>query len=157
MFWFVKMTETIKEDPWLVCRLLFAGYLCVLSVMDIRTKRLNLLFLLSGAAFVIAGGFCGRNIHPVFLAAGGAVGIIFLLISRFTEESFGYGDSILILITGGFLGFWNILTLLTAAFLMASMFSAFMLIKKKFSRKSAFPFVPFLFAAYTGGMIFGIY
>nr|WP_294492839.1 A24 family peptidase [uncultured Mediterraneibacter sp.] len=152
-----KILEIIGENRWLICQMVFAGYLCVLTVMDIRTKKLNLLFLLSGFILVIAGGFCGRDIPPVILITGGAVGIVFFLTSRFTEESFGYGDSILILIMGSFLGFWNILSLLMAAFLMAAVFSVFMLVKKKFSRKSAFPFVPFLMIAYSGGMLLGIY
>ena len=58
---------------------------------------------------------------------------------------------------GGFLGFWNILSLLVAAFSIAALFSIFMLVRKKFHKKSAFPFVPFLTAAYIGGMIIGAY
>ena len=91
------------------------------------------------------------------MAAGAGTGIVFLIISKVTDESFGYGDSILILIMGGFLGFWNILTVLLTAFSMAALFSSFMLIRKKFHRKSAFPFVPFLTASYIGGMIVGMY
>lgn len=157
MFRLDRITDVFVSSQWLICRLLFAGYLCVLTVMDIRRKRLNVLFLLSGFILVIAGGFCERNMPPLLFVTGGAVGILFLLTSRITEEAFGYGDSILILIMGSFLGFWNILSLLTAAFFMAAVFSGVMLVKKKFSRKSAFPFVPFLMIAYTGGMLFGIY
>ena len=104
-----------------------------------------------------AGFFCKREIHPLLLATGAGVGIVFLLASRVTGESFGYGDSILIMIMGGFLGFWDILSLLTAAFLLAAVFSVIMLVRKKFNRKTAFPFVPFLMIAYTGGMILGMY
>ena len=111
----------------------------------------------SGFIIVVAGFLCGRDIHVILLAAGAGVGIVFLVISRVTEESFGYGDSILIVIMGGFLGFWNILSLLVMAFSMSALFSIFMLIKKKFHRKSAFPFVPFLTAAYIGGIFIGIY
>ena len=74
-----------------------------------------------------------------------------------TGESFGYGDSLLILIMGSFLGFWDILSVLTAAFLLAAVFSTVMLVRRRFSRKTAFPFVPFLAAAYMGGMIVGMY
>ena len=134
-----------------------AVYMIVLTVMDIKWKKLSLAVLLLGAAFLAAGFLCGRDIHMIVLAAGAGVGIVFLIVSRVTEEAFGYGDSILILIMGGFLGFWNILSLLVAAFSAAALFSIFMLIRKKFHRKSAFPFVPFLTAAYIGGMIIGAY
>lgn len=157
MFRIDTVLKAAADQSWLICRVIFAGYLGVLSVMDIRNKRLNLLFLLSGFLLMTAGFFCKREIHPLLLATGAGVGIVFLLASRVTGESFGYGDSILIMIMGGFLGFWDILSLLTAAFLLAAVFSVIMLVRKKFNRKTAFPFVPFLMIAYTGGMILGMY
>lgn len=157
MFRIDTVLKAAADQSWLICRVIFAGYLGVLTVMDIRNKRLNLLFLLSGFLLMTAGFFCKREIHPLLLATGAGVGIVFLLASRVTGESFGYGDSILIMIMGGFLGFWDILSLLTAAFLLAAVFSVIMLIRKKFNRKTAFPFVPFLMIAYTGGMILGMY
>lgn len=157
MFRIDTVLKAAADQSWLICRVIFAGYLGVLTVMDIRNKRLNLLFLLSGFLLMTAGFFCKREIHPLLLATGVGVGIVFLLASRVTGESFGYGDSILIMIMGGFLGFWDILSLLTAAFLLAAVFSVIMLVRKKFNRKTAFPFVPFLMIAYTGGMILGMY
>lgn len=157
MFRIDTVLKAAADQSWLICRVIFAGYLGVLTVMDIRNKRLNLLFLLSGFLLMTAGFFCKREIHPLLLATGAGVGIVFLLASRVTGESFGYGDSILIMIMGGFLGFWDILSLLTAAFLLAAVFSVIMLVWKKFNRKTAFPFVPFLMIAYTGGMILGMY
>ena len=153
----INMAEMFSDYKWLICQTVFAGYMIVLAVMDIRWKKLSFMILLSGTVPLAAGFLCDREIHIILLAAGAAVGVIFLIISRVTEDSFGYGDSILIMIMGGFLGFWNILSLLTAAFSMAALFSIFMLIRKRFHRKSAFPFVPFLTAAYIGGMFFGIY
>ncbi len=153
----VHVAEKISDCGWLICQIIFAGYMIVLAVMDIRWRKLSLIVLLSGVLPLAAGFLCEREIHIILLAAGAAVGVIFVIISRVTEDSFGYGDSILIVITGGFLGFWNILSLLAAAFSMAALFSIFMLIRKKFHRKSSFPFVPFLTAAYIGGMLFGIY
>lgn len=157
MFRIDTVLKAAADQSWLICRVIFAGYLGVLTVMDIRNKRLNLLFLLSGFLLMAAGLFCKREIHPLLLATGAGVGLVFLLASRVTGESFGYGDSILIMIMGGFLGFWDILSLLTAAFLLAAVFSVIMLVRKKFNRKTAFPFVPFLMIAYTGGMILGMY
>lgn len=149
--------DFIMENRWTLCQLLFAVYMIVLMLMDIKWKKLSLAALMSGFIILTAGFLCGRNIHVMLLAAGAGVGIVFMVVSRVTEEAFGYGDSILILIMGGFLGFWNILSLLVAAFSMAALFSIFMLLRKKFHRKSAFPFVPFLTAAYIGGMIIGAY
>ena len=149
--------DFIMENRWTLCQLLFAVYMIVLMLMDIKWKKLSLAALMSGFIILTAGFLCGRNIHVMLLAAGAGVGIVFMVVSRVTEEAFGYGDSILILIMGGFIGFWNILSLLVAAFSMAALFSIFMLLRKKFHRKSAFTFVPFLTAAYIGGMIIGAY
>ena len=157
MFRIDTVLKITADHGWLICKVVFAGYLGVLTVMDIRHKRLNLLFLLSGFLLVIAGWFFGRDLHPLLRITGSGVGLVFLLASRVTGESFGYGDSLLILIMGGFLGFWDILSVLMAAFLLAAAFSGIMLVRKRFSRKTAFPFVPFLMIAYTGGMILGMY
>ncbi len=157
MFRIEIMAGLIKDNQWMLCQVMFAGYMGILAVMDIRKRRLSLLFLLCGVLFIIIQAFCGREIPPLSLAAGGAVGMFFLLVSRITGEAFGYGDSLLILIMGVFLGFWKILYLLMGAFSMAAVFSAAMLVKTRFNRKSSFPFVPFLAAAYIGGMLLGGY
>ena len=76
---------------------------------------------------------------------------------KLTKESFGYGDSILIVIMGAFLGFWSLMSVLFMAFFMAGLFSVIMLLKTKFHKKSKFPFIPFLMAAYAGGIILNGY
>lgn len=150
-------TQLMFRDSWGCCQILFAVYLVVLSVMDIRWKKIHLLFLLAGFLFVPAGSLCGRNTSWILFAAGGAAGLLFLLLSRITRESLGYGDSILILTAGCFIGFWNLMYMLVAAFSMSAIFSVIMMSAGKFSRKSSFPFVPFLTAAYIGGMLIAGY
>lgn len=157
MFSIKGAAEFAVENIWFVCRIAFALYLIILAVMDLKRRRLKLSVLLAGGIFIPAGVICDSGVPPVLLAAGAAVGAVFLLISKITEESFGYGDSILIIIMGGFIGFWDILALLMAAFMMAAVFSLILLIRGRFRRKDSFPFVPFLTAAYIGGMTIGIY
>ena len=149
--------DMIIKNRWFICQCIFLVYIAALAVMDFKYRKLPLKTLLSGLFIAAAGCLCGREISPVLLATGGCMGIVFLLISRVSEESFGYGDSILILIIGIFLGFWNLMYLLLGAFSMAAVFSAVMMIKHRFNRKSSFPFVPFLAAAYLGGMFIGTY
>lgn len=60
------------------------------------------------------------------------------LLSWFTQESFGYGDSILILILGILSGGWNLLWILFAAFLIASVYGGIMIARKKYTRKNHF-------------------
>lgn len=149
--------DIIIKNRWFICQCIFLVYIAALAVMDFKYRKLPLKTLLSGLFIAAAGCLCGREISPVLLATGGCMGIVFLLISRGSGESFGYGDSILILIIGIFLGFWNLMYLLLGAFSMAAVFSAVMMIKHRFNRKSSFPFVPFLAAAYLGGMFIGTY
>ena len=149
--------DIIIKNRWFICQCIFLVYIAALAVMDFKYRKLPLKTLLSGLFIAAAGCLCGREISPVLLATGGCMGIVFLLISRVSGESFGYGDSILILIIGIFLGFWNLMYLLLGAFFMAAVFSAVMMIKHRFNRKSSFPFVPFLAAAYLGGMFIGTY
>ena len=157
MFSVKGAAEFAVKNRWFVCCIVFAVYLVILSVMDLKRRKLKLSVLLAGGIFIPAGVLCGSGVPPAFLAAGGAVGAVFLGISKITEESFGYGDSILIIIMGGFIGFWDILVLLMAAFMMAAVLSLILLIRGRFRRKDSFPFVPFLTVAYIGGMTIGIY
>ncbi len=152
-----NMIFVIKENMWILYQVVFTGYLLFLSVTDIRKRKLRLGILLAGFPIVTAVRLISRDIPAAILLAGAAVGITFLIISKATEEAFGYGDSILIMILGILLGFWSVLCLLVAAFFMAAVFSGIMLVKKRFTRKSSMPFVPFLTAAYIGGMLIGWY
>ena len=62
-----------------------------------------------------------------------------------------------ILILGILSGGWNLLWILFAAFLIASVYGGIMIARKKYTRKNSFPFIPFLTVAYLGGMIGGVY
>ena len=147
----------ITENRWMICQSVFLIYLAVLSVMDIRSRRISLLLLLAGIPLAVFGFFCGRDISAVILWAGAAVGGVFMAVSRATKEAFGYGDSLLIGIMGMLLGFWNILSVLVTAFLLAALFSVILLFWNHFNRKASFPFIPFLTVAYAGGIFFGGY
>lgn len=157
MFWGGIEKELFIQNKWIWCQIIFAVYLLILSVMDIRWKKIHILFLGSGFLFIPAGYLCGSRIPWMLLAAGGAAGLLFVFLSRATGESLGYGDSILITAAGGFIGFWNLMYLLVTAFSLAALFSIAMMSLKKFTRKSSFPFIPFLSAAYIGGMLIAGY
>ena len=71
------------------------------------------------------------------------------------RRAFGYGDSLMIAVTGVYLGFWNVLYLLVWAYVLAAVFAGYVLIRKGFQKDAAFPFVPFLLAAYIGIVCLG--
>ena len=147
----------LTENAGILFRTIFAVYLLALAAMDIRTRRLHLGILLLGFPLAVSARIVVGNIPAALVIAGGASGALFVAVSRVTEEAFGYGDSILITVTGIFLGIWDLLSMLVTAFFLAAVFSGIMMSRKKYTRKSSFPFVPFLAAAYLGGILIGGY
>ena len=140
-----------RENLWMFFQAVIAVYLLILSVIDIRWKKVSvrsLLILLAIA--VLCQVLCSKG-ELRMMVAGGLCGGVFLFLSWFTQESFGYGDSILILILGILYGGWNLLWILFAAFLIASVYGGIMIARKKYTRKNSFPFIPFLTVAYLGG------
>lgn len=83
---------------------------------------------------------------------GAGVGILFFVVSKFTKEAIGYADSWMILLLGIYLGLWDILWLLSISLIISGIVAVILLIKFKYSRKIAFPFIPFLAIAYIGVM-----
>lgn len=74
----------------------------------------------------------------------------FLMLSKWTREGLGYGDSWMILILGISLGLWDILLLLSIALTCSGILAGILLIKGKWSKKVSFPFIPFLMVGYVG-------
>ena len=151
------MAGFVLKNGWVFCQITFLIYMIILAVMDIKRRQVHLGFLLSGIIWVILSVICERTVSTGEIIAGILAGAFFLLLSKLTKESFGYGDSILIVIMGAFLGFWSLMSVLFMAFFMAGLFSVIMLLKTKFHKKSKFPFIPFLMAAYAGGIILNGY
>ena len=80
-----------------------------LSVMDYRIRKVPRDVLL--LCMVLTG-----NVDWKLSVAGGLSGILFLWISKITNEAIGYGDSLAILILGIYLGIWGLLEVLMTAF-----------------------------------------
>ena len=147
MFREINVAGFVLKNGWVFCQITFLIYMIILAVMDIKRRQVHLGFLLSGIIWVILSVICERTVSTGEIIAGILAGAFFLLISKLTKESFGYGDSILIVL----------MSVLFMAFFMAGLFSVIMLLKTKFHKKSKFPFIPFLMAAYAGGIILNGY
>lgn len=83
---------------------------------------------------------------------GSLPGISLLLFGKLSGWAVGSADGIIVLVLGIYLGFWQVLSVLSGAFLTAVMAAGFLLAVKKKDRKYEIPFIPFLF----GGMMFSI-
>ena len=81
-----------RENLWIFFQAVIAVYLLILSVIDIRWKKVSvrsLLILLAIA--VLCQVLCSKG-ELRMMVAGGLCGGVFLFFSWFTQESFGYGD-----------------------------------------------------------------
>ena len=89
------------------------------------------------------------------VGAGGLSGILFLWISKITNEAIGYGDSLAILILGIYLGIWGLLEVLMTAFFILGIIGLICVVIKRKKKGLAFPFYPFLTVGYLLGVCIG--
>ena len=142
---------------WTIDKVICLLFLIIVAVRDIQIKRISLCALITGGILsLIYQVFLGKM--DLLLILGGVLtGGVFLLISKVTREGVGYGDSFLILILGIYLGFYQLLMVLSMAFFLLLCVSVPVLWLKKMSRKYTLPFLPFLTGGYlcfilTGGI-----
>lgn len=108
---------------------------------DISSRRIRTRNLILYSLLVIMG-------KPADAAAGAVPGIFCLLLSAVSRQSLGYGDSILILLSGIALGAEQEMRLVMTAFFLAAVWSVIGLFRKKVKRGSEVPFLPFLLAGW---------
>lgn len=122
-------------------------FLC--AFLDLKSKRIPIVLLvLMNAVAALFWLFCGESIFSGCI--GALIGGLFLLISKFTREAIGYGDSYLMLIFGIYLGGLRVLQLLFIATFLSGMVSLVCLGVLKWKRKTTIPLVPFMAIAYVG-------
>lgn len=124
------------------------------AVCDWKKKEIPLLFLVMMSGVTV---FCLLFCHQGNLwqhVGGILLGSFFFLISRFSKEAIGYGDSWIILLLGLYLGLSVTIELLFVASFVAGVGSLFFLWKKRWRKKATMPFVPFLALAYVGVVFF---
>ena len=128
-------------------------YLSILSMLDIRFRKMPVWLLSADGVLAIAYQIWktlgGTAIPLPLILTGAVVGILFLGIGKVTREAFGYGDGLVILILGIYLGFWNLTIVLMITFFAASVMALLLLVSKRNRRKMAMPFVPFLCIGYV--------
>ena len=125
----------------------FIIFLITCAVFDIRKKEIPITLILAG--FVVSFGI---NIWQLFEKAvfitdiGFSLipGLFFLLISYFTKEKIGYGDGLILIISGLVIGFYQCFLGLCISLICSSVFAIFLLVLHKVEKNSGLAFVPFL-------------
>lgn len=129
-------------------------WLAVLSICDIRRKRVPLGLLLAGAMFAAAvslyGGIKGE-INIFQLCKSLIPGTVLLILAGATGKA-GCGDGIIVMALGLVEGYELCLFTFFGGLVLAALFSGVLLIIKKAKRNTKIPFVPFL----TAGWLFAV-
>ncbi|MBR4345242.1 MAG: hypothetical protein IKP88_21475 [Lachnospiraceae bacterium] len=134
--------------------ILFGIYLLILSVEDIRSKKIHIALLLSGAVLIPFFIFFVKETDMWNCLLGMFPGLILLIISIASKGGIGIADAVVVFILGANLGIGAVVTVLSAAFILITIFSGGLLIFGKLKMKSTLPFIPFVFVAFLVGVFF---
>lgn len=120
--------------------------LMICAVTDIKERKVYtpLCFVNSISALIIHLVTGDLLWTKIFL--GMIVGAVFYLISVFTKESVGKGDSIVIFTLGCIAGAEKLLLILLWAFILCTVVSLIGIALRKLSLKARVPFIPFVLA-----------
>lgn len=140
---------------WKISQMICMGILVSLSIVDIHFRKIPVdILILANLAVVVYQLAIGKA--DIWLVAGGAgLGVLFLVFSRVTRESMGYGDSWAILILGIYLGIWDLIEVLAVSFFTLTIVSVICMVRKRRYRRSVIPFYPFLTVGYLFSLLAG--
>ncbi len=111
--------------------------------------------LLSLGGFGVLGVICNLRLGYQSLGSlcgGAAVGIGLLLTAFLSREAVGFGDGLLLCVTGIYLGFWENLRLLLMGTALCALIQGAGLLLRRVRLTDRVPLVPFLLAAFVGGL-----
>ena len=115
-------------------------FLLLLSVRDIREKKVNIAFLLPGfvlAFYQMPDGFLRAEV-PGFLFS-----ILLFVLSILTKEAIGMGDAFAVLLCACYLPFYPVFFIFVAG-----VAGIFLILVRKGNRKTEIPYLPFLTFSY---------
>jgi len=124
------------------------AFLTGLSVEDIRFRKLSGEPLAMMMVLGIGYQIYEESSSWITVLCGMGIGLVFLGISYITKEALGYGDSILIGVLGLFVGAIELIEILMVTWIGVMVIAMILLMIKRFHRRTALPFVPFLTVGY---------
>ena len=137
-------------------RIICMGLLTVITIEDVKSQRVHIILLILGNAGAVLYQIVFKAENVFCLTGGIVTGILFLIISKVTDEKLGYADSIGIFALGIYLGIWKLLEVLCSTFILLALGSFICLINKRMNRRCSLPFYPFLMVGYFLWMTSGI-
>lgn len=116
-------------------------FLAILSLEDIREKRISVKRVLIGALTAVICQLITRQASGIAIVGSLIPGIVLLLLSVMTKESIGKGDGIVVMMLGLWIGGWMTFLVVCLAVWVAGIFAIVCLMRKK---RELIPFVPCL-------------
>jgi Type IV leader peptidase family. len=127
-------------------------FLGVNTVSDIKTKRIINWSAWVFGIFGLIYGFVTKELSISQALVASLPGLIFLVISKVTQESMGYGDGIVVLVMGIYINIQRLISSLGIALMLAAIWSIILIVLFKKKKQSEFPFLPFVLLGYIGGL-----
>ena len=119
------------------------------GIWDKRTKRIRIIPLAVALPVGIILSFLQGKEDGIYSLFGMIPGLLFLGIAVATKEKVGYGDGLVILVTGALLGLKINLVMVLIGLFLAALTAVWLLIRKRAGGKTKMAFVPFLLPALT--------
>lgn len=138
--------NTIDAVTWFLTGII----LLISSIKDIKTKRISMKILITGAILLFICLPFRREISVMEGLLGTLVGLMMIGIGKITKWQIGMGDGMILIFTGIGLGFRENTFLLLCALFLIFIFSIILIPLKKITSKTSLPFIPFLFLGYLG-------
>ncbi len=130
-------------------------YLGILAIIDGRTHRVPYIMLRIGIVLYLVSLSLGC-VPVVMQCIGIGVGVLFIFISKATQEAIGYGDSYVFTILGGGIGGYNLIMAMMVGFLLGGTYGCMKLARKKECIQVKIAFLPFFFIGYLITMQWGV-
>ncbi len=127
---------------------LFSIFLLICAVTDLIKRQIYVAVIIPFFAAGVTLFALEGSISIMEELGGIALGLVLFLLARVTREKIGYGDALMVMVSGAFLGLFMNIRLIMWAFLLSALVSIMLLILKKAGRQTQLPFAPFLLAAY---------
>lgn len=121
------------------------------SWKDIIERKISL-WTVALAAMVGLGNLMWQDKFQVWVLAAVGIGIGLLAVSIATGGALGMGDCWVIAVLGLLLEPAEFLVTICAGLFLSALWAGFLLMVLKKNKKTEFPFLPFLFLGYLGGL-----
>lgn len=123
-------------------------FLAAAAYEDYKTEKISMILILTGAAISIAAAVINKD-NIMQILYGILTGNAILLIGYASREAVGYGDGLIFIITGIFLGWMNNTVLIAGSLLLAAVCSMILMALRIKKRTDRIAFVPFILGAYV--------